>query len=94
MIFLSSVVACAGVAVRANYAASTAYDLLLAKGLARELRRDGISVLALCPGATRTAFWPRGARQVFPLEPNSVLDIALRKLGQKKTVSAGWFNFL
>ena len=61
MIFLSSSVAFAGVPTWSNYAASKAHDLLFAEGLAKELRQDGISVLALCPGATQTDFWPSGA---------------------------------
>src|SRR5262249_3071292 len=47
IIFLTSAVAFAGVPSWSNYAASKAYDLVLAEGLAKELHKDGVSVLAL-----------------------------------------------
>jgi short-subunit dehydrogenase len=92
MIFVSSTLAFAGVPSCSNYAASKAHDLVFAEGLAKELRRDGISVLALCPGPTRTELWPSGAKPLFPMQPNAVVDIALKKLGGKTTVVAGRIN--
>jgi uncharacterized protein len=92
MIFLSSSVAFAGVPRWSNYAASKAHDLVFAEGLAKELRQDGISVLALCPGATQTEFWPSGAKPLLPMQPNAVVDLALKKLGRRTTVVAGWMN--
>ncbi len=38
------------------YAASKAFDLLFAEGLAEEVRRFGVGVCALCPGSTSTEF--------------------------------------
>ena len=38
----------------ANYAATKAYNLVLAEGLWAELREDGVDVLVSCAGATRT----------------------------------------
>ena len=92
MIFLSSSVAFAGVPAWSNYAASKAHDLVFAEGLAKELRRDGISVLALCPGATQTEFWASGSKPLFPMQASAVVDIALKKLGKRTTVVAGWLN--
>ena len=92
MICLSSTVAFAGGPGWSNYAASKAYDLVLAEGLAKELHRDGISVLALCPGPTRTDLWPQGAKLSSPMTPQAVVDVALRKLGRRTTVVAGWLN--
>jgi short-subunit dehydrogenase len=92
IIFLSSSVAFAGVPLWSNYAATKAHDLVFAEGLAKELRPDGISVLALCPGATQTELWPPGAKPLFSMQPNAVVDLALKKLGRKTTVVAGWLN--
>jgi short-subunit dehydrogenase len=92
IIFLSSSVAFAGVPSWSNYAASKAHDLVFAEGLAKELGRDGISVLALCPGATQTEFWPAGSKPLFPQQPDAVVSVALKKLGRKTTVVAGWIN--
>jgi short-subunit dehydrogenase len=92
IIFLSSSVAFSAVPLWSNYAASKAHDLVLAEGLAKELRQDGISVLALCPGATQTEFWPPGSKPLFPQQPSAVVDLALRKLGRRTTVVAGWIN--
>lgn len=39
-----------------TYAATKAFDLLFAEGLAEEVRRYGIHVCALCPGSTHTEF--------------------------------------
>jgi short-subunit dehydrogenase len=94
IIFVSSTVAFAGVPLWSNYAASKAHDLVLAEGLARELRTEGISVLALCPGPTRTELWPAGTKPLFPMQPNAVVNIALKKLGRKTTVVAGWKNWI
>jgi hypothetical protein len=38
------------------YAATKAFDLLLAEGLAEELKPHGIRVCALCPGSTESEF--------------------------------------
>jgi short-subunit dehydrogenase len=92
MIFLSSSVAFTGVPGWSNYAASKAHELVFAEGLAKELRGDGISVLALCPGATQTEFWSAGTKPLLPMQPKAVVDIALKKLGKRTTVVAGWMN--
>jgi short-subunit dehydrogenase len=92
IIFVASTVAFAGVPSMSNYSASKAQDLVFAEGLARELRYDGIAVMALCPGPTRTDLWPAGAQPRSPMQPKAVVDIALKKLGRKTTVVAGWQN--
>jgi short-subunit dehydrogenase len=94
MIFVSSTLAFAGVPWWSNYAASKAYDLVLAEGLAKELRQDGISVLALCPGPTQSEFWPPGSKPRLLMQPKAVVDIALKKLGSQTTVVPGWINTL
>ena len=41
-------------------AASKAHALSFTEGFAREVRSDGIAVLALCQGPTSTEIWPTG----------------------------------
>lgn len=56
VINLSSVAAFQPVPRLATYAASKAFVLSLSEALHRELRHDGVQVLALCPGRTPTEF--------------------------------------
>lgn len=92
MVFLASTVAFAGVPGMSAYAASKAHALTFAEGLARELSADGVSVLALCPGPTRSEIWPAGATPALPMDPDDVAEAALRKLGRRTTVVAGLLN--
>jgi short-subunit dehydrogenase len=94
MIFLASTVAFSAVPLWSNYAASKAYDLALAEGIAKELRKDGISVLAICPGPTRSELWPSGSKPFMAMEPSAVVDVAFQKLGRRTTVIAGWLNWV
>jgi short-subunit dehydrogenase len=94
ILFVSSAVAAVGVPSWSNYAASKGFELIFAEGLAKELRKDGIAVLALCPGPTRTELWSDGSRPLFPMQPRAVADIALKNLGRRTTVVAGWSNSL
>src|SRR5262249_11878202 len=94
IIILASTLAFAAGPGGTNYAATKAYDLSLAEGLARELTGDGISVLALCPGATRTELWPSGAAPKMAMDPQAVVDLALKKLGKRRTVVPGSLNKL
>ena len=93
IIFLASIVAFAGNAAWSNYAATKGHNLLFAEGLAEELKRDGVDVLALCPGFARTEFMkltPFG--RVMSMEPDAVVATALRSLGRKRRVTAGLVN--
>ena len=94
VVFLASTVAFAGVPGMSGYAASKAHVLHFAEGFAREVSVDGIAVLALCPGPTRTEIWPAGATPTLPMRPEAVVEIALRKLGLRTTVVAGLLNRL
>lgn len=94
MIFLASTVAFAGVPGRSAYSASKAHVLTFAEGFAREVAGDGIAVLALCPGPTNTEIWPSGATPSLPTRPEAVVEVALRKLGRRRTVVAGLVNRL
>src|SRR5262249_44964110 len=94
MIFVASTLAFTAIPGWSNYAASKAYLLPFAEGIAKELKSDGISVLAVCPGPTRTEFWPTGSRLSMAMETDAVVEIALRKLGRRTSVVAGWLNWL
>ena len=98
IIFLASSSALQGTPIVANYAATKAYNLILAEALWDELRPCGIDVLALCPGATNTpAFAKSGARidnvPGMPfMEPAEVVTAALNALGKKPGVVPGRVN--
>jgi hypothetical protein len=94
IIFVASTLAFAAVPGWGNYAASKAYALALAEALAKELASAGVSVMALCPGATRTELWAPGAKPFMAMEPRSVVEIALKKLGKRTTVVAGFANWI
>ena len=59
LIFVSSVVAFAPFPLYATYAATKAFVNSYVQALAEELRDAPADVLALCPGATKTAFHDR-----------------------------------
>lgn len=78
----------------AVYSASKSYVLTLTRALWREVRGTGVDVLALCPGATDTAFFDTagdaasvGRRR----SPDQVVDTALRALrrGKPSVVDGG-----
>lgn len=54
IVITASTAAFQGTPLTAVYAATKAYDLLLAEGLHHELRPHGVDVVALCPGGTDT----------------------------------------
>ncbi len=103
VIFVSSVNGFCAARGMANYNASKAYDLLLAEGLAEELRPYGVDVQALCPGGTLTEFqrvagldtqnFGPFARLMFAT-PASVVATSLRALGGRVTVIPGFLNKL
>lgn len=56
VLIVSSVAAFQAVPFNSAYAATKAFDLLFAEGIAEELRPFGVRVCALCPGSTTTEF--------------------------------------
>ncbi len=95
IIFVSSTVAYSGAPGWSNYAATKAFDLTLSDGIARELHRDGVSVLAVSPGPTQTEFWQvAGGKPLFALTPQQVVQAALSNLGRRSTTVVGWINKL
>ena len=72
------------------YGATKAFVLSFSEALSAENRSLGVCVLALCPGATETAFFDRvgtseasvGARQ----RPEEVVEVALRAVDRRRAV--------
>ena len=77
----------------ATYAATKAFDLMLAEALWAENRDAGVDVLALSPGPVDTEFQAVAGETAHPgATPESVVDVALAALGKKPSVVAGGFN--
>lgn len=81
------------------YAATKGFDLLLAEGLAEEVRRYGVRVLALCPGPTDTEFMNVAGqpKRLFRFSENAgkVARTGLEALEAGNTyVISGWLNYL
>lgn len=93
LIFVSSEAAFAPVPWFATYAASKAFDLVFAESIAEELRGEPVDVLALCPGATRTAFGRRAGFAAGSLpgaaDPRDVAREGLDALGRHRVVVSG-----
>ena len=93
IIFVASIVGFVGIPLWSHYAATKGHTLLFAEGLAEELRKDGVDVLALCPGLTRTEliqFTPFG--KIMSMDADAVVRVALKSLGKKPRVTAGLRN--
>ena len=93
IVFVGSTASFVAAPFLAHYSASKAYNLFLAEGLWYEMKQQGIDVLALCPGGTRTEFHEvAGIRPVSVMEPGPVVALALRRLGHGPSTVAGWRN--
>jgi uncharacterized protein len=92
LIFVTSVTGFVATPLWSLYAATKAFDLLLSEGLAAELCADGVDVLALAPGTTRTEFLDEaGINDFMSLEPEAVVRQALARLGHSDLAITGWF---
>jgi len=96
IVIVSSLAGFQGSALVATYAATKAFDTVLAEGLWDELRGRGVDVVACCAGATRTpgyeASQPRG--RIVPMAPAIVAVDALAALGRGPTTIPGRTNRL
>lgn len=96
IILMSSLSATMGSALIANYAATKAYNMVLAEGLWEELRTHGVDVMACCAGAVSTpnfaASGPNGSGGSMP--PRAVVSETLAALGKYPSFIPGRGNRL
>lgn len=100
LLLMSSLAALQGTPRVASYAATKAFDLVLAEALWHELKPSGVDVLAACAGATRTPGYektkPRKAGVLSPpvMAPAEVAREALDALGSGPSHVIGKSNRL
>jgi hypothetical protein len=94
IILMSSLAGTQGSPKIATYAASKAFNLILAEGLWSELEEHGVDVVACCAGAIITPGYQNAQSQKAPgtLEPYQVAQEALHALGKGATVVPGFTN--
>ena len=80
------------------YAATKAFDLLFAEGLAEEMKPYGVRVCALCPGSTESEFLVVAGQEKFKLKAETAEKVArtgLKALAAGKSyVISGLGNYL
>ena len=96
ILLMSSMAGRQGTPFAATYAATKAFDLVLAESLWGELRPRGVDVLACCPGPTRTPGLTRSGavREVRAMEPDAVAIEALDALGGPPSMVPGLLSRL
>ena len=100
LVLMSSLAGNQGTPGIATYAASKAFNKVLAEGLWHELRGQGIDVLACCAGAIRTPGYAKTAGgdasgdAPGTLDPDVVADRSLNALGRGPIVVPGFVNRL
>ena len=100
IINVSSVAAFQPVAYMGAYAASKAYVLHFSESLWVEARERGVTVLALCPGTTRTEFFDVAGAEGWLAKRRSqsasqVVRTSLKALEKRRQyVISGWRNYV
>ena len=99
ILLVASLLAYQGVQNFAVYAAAKAYVLRLGEALHRELKRDGVTVTALCPGMSDTGFATTAQQKITPalkllmMQPAPVVRAGIRALQAGRiSVVPGWAN--
>jgi short-subunit dehydrogenase len=94
IVLMTSIAGSQGGPLLASYAASKAFNLVLAEGLWEELRGRGVHVVACRAGATRTPGYAasRPRSEVPLMEPEAVVRPALAALGRRSSVVPGAMN--
>ena len=98
VLILASTASFQAVPYISTYAATKAFDLLLAEGLAEEMKPHGIRVCALCPGSTESEFHVVAKQDKFIRKMESAEKVAhtgLKALAAGKSyVISGLGNYL
>ena len=96
VILMSSLAGLQGTSRVAAYAATKAFNTILAEGLWQELREQGIDVIACCAGAIETPGYQRSGKGRVPgmLDPDAVARRTLDALGTGPRVVPGLVNRL
>ena len=99
ILLVASLLAYQGVQNFAVYSAAKAYVLRLGEALHRELKRDGVTVTALCPGMSDTGFAGAAQQKITPalkllmMQPAPVVRAGIRALQAGRiSVAPGWAN--
>ncbi|TAL03040.1 MAG: SDR family oxidoreductase [Verrucomicrobia bacterium] len=99
ILLVASMLAYQGVENFAVYSAAKAYVLRLGEALHRELKRDGITVTALCPGMSDTGFAKAARQKITPMlkllmmKPAPVVRAGIRALqAGRRSVVPGLAN--
>lgn len=99
ILLVASMLAYQGVENFAVYSAAKAYVLRLGEALHRELKRDGITVTALCPGMSDTGFAKAAQQKITPMlkllmmKPAPVVRVGIRALqAGRRSVVPGLAN--
>jgi short-subunit dehydrogenase len=98
VLILASTASFQAVPYISTYAATKAFDLLFAEGLAEEMKPYGIRVCALCPGSTESEFHAVSGQQKFKRNAETAEKVAhtgLKALAAGKSyVISGLGNYL
>jgi uncharacterized protein len=98
VLILASTASFQAVPYISTYAATKAFDLLFAEGLAEEMKPHGIRVCALCPGSTESEFHAVAGQEEFSKTPETAEKVArtgLQALVEGKSyVISGLGNYL
>ena len=96
LVLMTSLAGSQGGPLLASYAASTAFNLVLAEGLWAELSERGVDVIACRAGATRTPGYAASQpkKSIRLMDPEPVVEETLRALGHRPSLVPGALNKL
>lgn len=95
IVLMSSLAGGQGSPKLAAYAATKSFNVILAEGLWKELKPDGIDVIACCAGAVLTPGYQQAEKTkpaIGALEPDEVAEQTLNALGKGPVIVPGRIN--